>query len=103
MAIQKELQDLNRQPRINTGATGNGPSELDDDDQADADDMTRLRQKIEAMANDSEERKMAVTEWRRLKRIPPGSAENAVIRTYVSYFSVFRPRALITTTHSSNG
>lgn len=85
-AIQKELQTLNRQSKAVTGPTGSGPSELDDDDQADADDMSQLRQKIEAMTKDSEERKVAVAEWRRLKRIPSGSAENAVIRTYVSNF-----------------
>lgn len=73
------------------GANGNPPSELDDDEQADADDTALLRQKIEAMAKDSEERKVAVSEWRRLKRIPSGSAENAVIRTYVSDFSPSYP------------
>lgn len=85
-AIQKELQSLNRQPKVANGAVGNPPTELDDEDQADADDMAQLRRKIEAMAKDSEERKVAVSEWRRLKRIPSGSAENAVIRTYVSDF-----------------
>lgn len=86
-AIQRELQNLNRQSKPVMNAGGSPPSELDDDDQADADDMALLRQKIEAMAKDSEERKVAVSEWRRLKRIPSGSAENAVIRTYVSDFS----------------
>jgi len=88
VAIQKELQALGRHPRAGAGAGGTAPSELDDDDQADADDMTLLRQKIEAMAKDSEERKVAVSEWRRLKRIPSGSAENAVIRTYVRAVSL---------------
>lgn len=83
-AIQNELQNLNRQSKTLIGAGGNSPSELDDEDQADVDDMTQLRQKIEVMTKDSEERKVAVSEWRRLKRIPSGSAENAVIRTYVS-------------------
>lgn len=99
-AIQKELQNLNRQSRTSTNFSGNSPSELDDEDQADADDMAQLRQKIEAMTKDSEERKVAVSEWRRLKRIPSGSAENAVIRTYVSDFPAFRYHARITTNHS---
>ena len=53
--------------------------------------MAQLRQKIEAMTRDSEERKVAVSEWRRLKRIPSGSAENAVIRTYVGDFPALLP------------
>lgn len=47
--------------------------------------MADLKRKIEAMAHGSEERKMGVREWRRLKRIPPGSVENGVIRSYVSF------------------
>lgn len=88
-AIQKELQNLNRQSKNVTDPGGNSPSELDDEDQTEVDDMTQLRQKIEVMTKDSEERKVAVSEWRRLKRIPSGSAENAVIRTYVSRFPAF--------------
>jgi ATP-dependent Lon protease len=64
---------------------GNGSSsELDDDEQHEADDMAELKKKIEAMEPGSEERKMGVREWRRLKRIPAGSVENGVIRSYVS-------------------
>ena len=88
-AIQKELQSL-RQPKAMVGVDGSPPSELDDDDQTDADEMAQLRRKIEAMTKDSEERKVAVSEWRRLKRTPSGSAESAVIRTYVSNSPAFQ-------------
>ena len=64
-------------------------SELDDDEQHEADDMADLKRRIEAMAHGSEERKMGVREWRRLKRIPAGSVENGVIRSYVSFQSLF--------------
>ena len=62
---------------------GHSGSELDEDEQADADDLADLRKKIEAFDAGSEERKVGVREWRRLKRIPQGSVENGVIRTYV--------------------
>ncbi len=88
-AIQRELSNLNRSP---TGGSGpevpNGfpkpVSELDDNEQSEAEDMAEIRSKIEAMAKDSEERKMAVREWKRLQRIPTGSVEHGVIRSYVS-------------------
>ncbi len=89
-AIQRELQALQRSngdksPNSTTrsGASEGTTSELDDDEQHDADDMADLKRKIEAMAPGSEERKMGVREWRRLKRIPQGSVENGVIRNYV--------------------
>lgn len=62
-------------------------SELDDDDQHDLDDMVDLKKKIEAMERGSEERKMGVREWRRLKRIPQGSVENGVIRSYLEWLT----------------
>jgi len=65
-------------------AGSGGLSELDDDEQHEADDMADLKRRIEAMEPGSEERKMGVREWRRLKRIPAGSVENGVIRSYVS-------------------
>ena len=65
------------------GVAGTSSSELDDDDQHEADDMADLKRKVEAMAPSSEERKMGVREWRRLKRIPQGSVEHGVIRSYV--------------------
>lgn len=101
-AIQRELQALHRPPSFSSSSNstplpvdGNaagagGTSELDDDEQADADDLADLRRRIEAMEVGSEERKMGVREWRRLKRIPQGSVENGVIRTYVGFFVLFR-------------
>jgi ATP-dependent Lon protease len=66
---------------------------LDDDQQNEADEMADVRAKIEAMTKDSEERKMAVREWKRLKRIPQGSVEYGVIRNYVStHLASFRER-----------
>ncbi|EED81105.1 predicted protein [Postia placenta Mad-698-R] len=94
-AIQRELRNLQRSSAITRGKLSDGTdtssgkladtvtSELDDDEQAEADDMAGIRTKIEAMARDSEERRMAVREWRRLGRTPAASAEHGVIRNYV--------------------
>ena len=84
-AIQRELQTLRSDgPSSPTSPNSDAPpSELDDNEQADADDMSDLKRKIEAMAPGSEERKMGAREWKRLKRIPQGSVENGVIRSYV--------------------
>ncbi|EGN91785.1 hypothetical protein SERLA73DRAFT_100131 [Serpula lacrymans var. lacrymans S7.3] len=49
--------------------------------------MADLKRKIEAMEPGSEERKVGVREWRRLKRIPQGSVENGVIRTYLEWLT----------------
>ena len=90
-AIQRELHLLQRSngnggsphpsiPPPPMGEAGSsGLSELDDDEQHEADDMADLKRRIEAMEPGSEERKMGVREWRRLKRIPAGSVENGVI------------------------
>ncbi|EPQ55832.1 ATP-dependent protease La [Gloeophyllum trabeum ATCC 11539] len=82
-AIHRELQNLNRSHSPNGEASPGSSSELDDDEQHEVEDMADLKKKIEAMEPGSEERKMGVREWRRLKRIPQGSVENGVIRTYV--------------------
>lgn len=57
-------------------------SELDDD-YDEVDDLSDMKKTIEAMTPGSEERKMAAREFKRLKRIPQGSVENGVIRSYV--------------------
>ncbi|KAI6147884.1 Lon protease C-terminal proteolytic domain-containing protein [Pisolithus tinctorius] len=94
-AIQRELQILhttnNAGPGVPSGSPGlkiGGPgNEVDDDDQADADDLTDLKKKIEALEAGSEERKLGVREWKRLKRIPQGSVESGVIRTYLEWLT----------------
>jgi len=94
-AIQRELLALQRSgPSSSPSALGDAKggdeksgSELDDDEQHEADDLADLKRKIEAMAVGSEERKMGVREWRRLKRIPQGSVENGVIRTYLEWLT----------------
>ncbi|TFK82017.1 ATP-dependent protease La [Polyporus arcularius HHB13444] len=90
-AIQRELNNLNRPPgAANAPGPGSAPStgsssDLDDNEQSEADDMAEIKAKIEAMAKDSEERKMAVREWKRLQRIPSGSVEHGVIRNYLEW------------------
>ncbi|TBU30927.1 ATP-dependent protease La [Dichomitus squalens] len=90
-AIQRELNNLNRSSSGGTGSEApNGSrsgSELDDNEQSEAEDMAEIRNKIEAMAKDSEERKMAVREWKRLQRIPSGSVEHGVIRNYLEWLT----------------
>ncbi|KAH9922330.1 ATP-dependent protease La [Epithele typhae] len=89
-AIQRELNSLNRSSQ-NSEAPGartpKTPSELDDNEQSEADDMAEIKSKIEAMAKDSDERKMAVREWKRLQRIPSGSVEHGVIRNYLEWIT----------------
>ncbi|KAF9442272.1 ATP-dependent protease La [Macrolepiota fuliginosa MF-IS2] len=96
-AIQRELTALQRgasnsvgtnTPSTDPSNPGNSSgSELDDDEQHEADDLADLKRRIEAMEHGSEERKMGVREWRRLKRIPQGSVENGVIRSYLEWLT----------------
>ena len=83
------VHHISSNPSIKNEAGSGGSSELDEDDQHEADDMADLKSKIEAMGHGSEERKMGVREWRRLKRIPTGSVENGVIRSYVGFQPIF--------------
>lgn len=104
-AIQKELYNLQRQNNASTStpAQSNGvhegfgfgnnlsspqSGELDEDDDLNADlaadaSLVTLKRKIEALSRGSEERKMGAREWKRLRRIPPGSVEYGVITSYV--------------------
>jgi ATP-dependent Lon protease len=112
-AIQRELHSLTRSnassssssiPNVSSSTPADNASELDDDEQHEADDMADLKRRIEAMEVGSEERKMGVREWRRLKRIPQGSVENGVIRSYVrvTIYFIFLGR-VDSTPLSSNG
>ncbi|TFK48306.1 ATP-dependent protease La [Heliocybe sulcata] len=99
-AIQRELHNLNRSSG-EMPQSSSSSSELDDDEQHEAEDLADIKKKIEAMEPGSEERKMGVREWRRLKRIPQGSVENGVIRTYLEWLtSVPWPSSTTTDTSS---
>jgi ATP-dependent Lon protease len=103
-AIQQELANLNRSPKeakdnskgahpkddnIASGP-GDGDTSKEFDEEGDeAEYFADIRAKIEAMLPGSEERKMGVKEYRRLKRIPSGSMEHGVIRSYVSELHKF--------------
>jgi ATP-dependent Lon protease len=87
-AIQKELTDLHRgtnAPGRRDGVIGGG-SELDDEDESGG-DYAELRKRIDALAKGTEVRAMAVREFKRLKRIPPNSVENGVIRSYLEWLT----------------
>ena len=103
-AIQRELQSLSNSannnnnsnnnhnmPGVPTNDSGQPVSELDDDEAHEASDLADIKAKIEAMTPGTEERKMGVREWRRLKRIPVGSVENGVVRTYVCSPNIIHP------------
>lgn len=89
-AIQKELRELN--PSANSGNSNNikaiapnsANSDLDDTSEEGEDaEMAAMRAQLELMVPGSEERKMGAREWKRLKRMPAGSVEGGVVRTYV--------------------
>ena len=85
-AIQKELSSLHKSGKKDEAGADNreGGSELDEEGGDEDAFMSELKEKIEAMEKDSEERRMAAREYQRLRRIPPTSVEHGVIRTYVS-------------------
>ncbi|KAF8331857.1 Lon protease C-terminal proteolytic domain-containing protein [Cantharellus anzutake] len=93
-AIQRELARLTRnnspssvsRKKISESDSPTTGSELDDDND-EGDDLSDMKKQIEAMNPGSEERKMAVREYKRLKRIPSGSVENGVIRNYLEWLT----------------
>ncbi|KDQ11191.1 hypothetical protein BOTBODRAFT_57522 [Botryobasidium botryosum FD-172 SS1] len=87
-AIQRELSRLTRtgSPTVSSSASGGNTSPADDEAE-DADDLSELRGKVEAMLDGSEERKMGLRELKRLKRIPTGSVEHGVVRGYLEWLT----------------
>ncbi|KIM26616.1 hypothetical protein M408DRAFT_330553 [Serendipita vermifera MAFF 305830] len=105
-AIQKELANLNRSKGVksispggdidrartktgngsNTSGQGDASNEFDEEGD-EAEYLADIRAKLEAMIPGSEERKTGVKEYRRLKRIPAGSMEHGVIRTYLDWLT----------------
>jgi len=101
-SVHRELHSLHRQdtdsshtsngvaedlvdPSANPASSQNSDLE-DEDPNADPSEdasLIALKRKIEALSPGSEERQMGAREWKRLRRIPPGSVENGVIRSYV--------------------
>ncbi|KZT64831.1 ATP-dependent protease La [Daedalea quercina L-15889] len=110
-AIQRELRNLDRSvPAASRSGTPDAAerkgsnassSELDDEDHAEHEEMQDIRVKIEAMAKDSEERKMAVREWRRLRRTPATGIEHGVIRNYLEWLTAVPWPASARTTQTS--
>jgi ATP-dependent Lon protease len=74
-AINAELQRL--EP-VNTDLHGSGNIAEDEDD------LDVLVRRVDALPAGSEVRRVASTEARRLRRIPPQNAEHGVVRNYVS-------------------
>jgi len=64
-AVQRSVSDSTKSSSANDGAM----SELGDDDQRKVDDSADLK-KIETIQSGTEEWKVGMREWRRLKRIP---------------------------------
>ncbi|PVF96387.1 ATP-dependent protease La [Serendipita vermifera] len=99
-AIQRELANLNRPGQNTKGASSGefsdsdkassgkepGASEFDEEGD-DSEYLAEVRAKLERMVPGSEERKMGVKEYKRLKRIPGGSVEHGVVRTYLDWLT----------------
>ena len=91
LAIQRELSAVRRgvsDSATSSSANDGVTSELDDVDQHKIDDSADLK-KIETIQSGTEERKVGMKEWRRLKRTPQGSVGSSVIRSYVRPLVLF--------------
>ncbi|KAA1475792.1 ATP-dependent protease La [Dentipellis sp. KUC8613] len=88
-AIDAELRNLQKgspRPRDAADASSGDISELDADAEGE-DELAEVKRRIEAMEHGSEERRVGVAEWRRLKRIPQQSAEYGVVRSYLEWLT----------------
>ena len=70
-AVQRDVSSSTTSSSTNTGAM----TELDDANQHKVDDSADLK-KMETIQSSTEEWKMGMREWRRLKRIPQGSVKH---------------------------
>ncbi|KAG8994663.1 hypothetical protein FRB90_000367 [Tulasnella sp. 427] len=89
-AIQRQLSALRPSDQGANGKGAPNSSDVDDDiegaaAQDDEAELTDMKRKIAALAKGSEERTMAVREFRRLRKIPPGSVETSVVRNYLDW------------------
>ena len=92
--INTELQRL--EP-ANTDLHGSGNIAEDEDD------LDVLVRRVDALPAGTEVRRVASTEARRLRRIPPQNAEHGVVRNYVRTSVFFPYPTCLDTTLSSNG
>ncbi|GAA5849609.1 hypothetical protein JCM8547_000510 [Rhodosporidiobolus lusitaniae] len=104
LAIRQELDELAKENKSAAGEAGPGvpvsgrgrtparrasprlPGPPQEDGDEEEDEMAELEKKIEAKAFSEEARKVAVREFKRLKKSPPQGAEHGVIRTYLETF-----------------
>ncbi|TFY75287.1 hypothetical protein EWM64_g8725, partial [Hericium alpestre] len=91
-AITAELRNLQKGNARGRGQSvgvhddGKELSDLDADAEGE-DELADVKRRIEAMEDGSEERRVGVAEWRRLKRIPQQSAEYGVVRSYLEWLT----------------
>jgi hypothetical protein len=81
------------------GGGGGGEWDASMDPEGDPDGLLELKQKIEKLGPGTEERRVAISEWKRLKRIPNASVEWGIVRGYVCssfYFRLHRNLADLT-------